>query len=164
MSVPPPAAVVEPLRSIGSLPVAARQLALSWYFLFNQLPGSERTLGWLIPRLWRDWSPGYDATEDLEHVFESLAGPGRRRAALRYYRDTLGPGIGELLKMEPAAPVLYLHGADDGCAQPALGEMHAERLPAGSRFECVEGVGHFLHLEDSGRVNRLIGDWIGRPG
>jgi len=161
MSVPPPGAVVEPLRSPRTLPIAARQLGMSWYFLLNQLPESERALGKVIPKLWRDWSPGYDATEDLAHVFESLSGPGRRRAALRYYRNTLQRGIGELAAMKPNAPVLYLHGAGDGCAQPALGEMYSDRLPAGSRFEVVPGVGHFLQLEDPDRVNQLIADWIG---
>jgi pimeloyl-ACP methyl ester carboxylesterase len=164
MSVPPPGAIVGPLRSPGTLAVAARQLGMSWYFLLNQLPESERTLGKVIPKLWRDWSPGYDAREDLEHVFESLSGPGRRRAALRYYRNTLQRGIRELAAMNPKAPVLYLHGSDDGCAQPALGEMYADRLPAGSRFEEVPGVGHFLQLEDPERVNRLIADWIGATG
>ena len=163
MSVPPPAAVVEPLRSVSTLPLAARQVRMSWYFLLNQLPESERTLGRVIPKLWVDWSPGYDAQEDLERVFESLNGPGRRRAALRYYRNTLQRGIGELAAMKPAAPVLYLHGEDDGCAQPELGRLHAKDLPAGSRFEAVPGVGHFLQLEDPELVNRLIADWIASP-
>jgi pimeloyl-ACP methyl ester carboxylesterase len=160
MSVPPPGAVIGPLRSVRTLPVAARQLRMSWYFLLNQLPESERSLDRVIPRLWRDWSPGYEAGEDLARVFEALSGPGRRRAALRYYRNTLQLGIGELVEMEPKAPVLYLHGSDDGCAQPALGEMYKNRLPAGSRFERVPGAGHFLQLEDPDRVNRLIADWI----
>lgn len=163
MSVPPPAAIVAPLQSIRTLPIALRQLRMSWYFLFNQLPGSERTLGRLIPKLWRDWSPGYDASEDLAHVFASLRGEGRRRAALRYYRDTLGPGIGELSRMKPAAPVLYLHGENDGCAQARIGAMHADSLPPGSHFEQVPGVGHFLHLEDPVRVNQRITDWLERP-
>jgi pimeloyl-ACP methyl ester carboxylesterase len=161
MAVPPPRAVVAPLTSIRTLPLAARQLKMSWYFLFNQLPESERSLGWLIPKLWRDWSPGYDAGEDLVRVFEALNGPGRRRAALRYYRNTLTTNIGELLEMEPRAPALYLHGEEDGCAQVEIGRMHADQLPAGSRFEAVPGVGHFLQLEQPERVNRLIGDWIG---
>lgn len=160
MSVPPPAAIIEPLRSPGTWPLAARQLRMSWYFLFNQLPGSERTLGRLIPKLWEDWSPGYDAREDLAHVFEALSGPGRRRAALRYYRNTLTTGIGELAAIRPAAPVLYLHGAADGCAQARIGAMHATKLPPGSRFEEVPGVGHFLHLEDPERMNGLIRAWI----
>jgi pimeloyl-ACP methyl ester carboxylesterase len=163
MSVPPPEAVVAPLRSAGTLPIAARQLRMSWYFLFNQLPESERALGRLIPRLWRDWSPGYEADEDLARVFEALDGRGRRRAALRYYRNTLTSQVGELVEMKPAAPALYLHGENDGCAQVEIGRMHADRLPEGSRFEAVPGVGHFLHLEDPPRVNDLISDWIS-PG
>ena len=160
MSVPPPAAILAPLKSIGTLPVAARQLRMSWYFLFNQLPGSERALDWLIPKLWADWSPGYDAHEDLAHVFRALDGPGRRRAALRYYRNTLTTGIGELASIRPDAPVLYLHGAADGCAQARIGAMHERELPPGSRFGEVPGVGHFLHLEDPGTVNPLIRGWI----
>jgi len=163
MSVPPPAAIVAPLKSFSTLPVAARQLRMSWYFLFNQLPGSERTLARLIPKLWRDWSPGYDATEDLRNVFEALDGPDRRRAALRYYRNTLGAGVGELVRMKPGAPVLYLHGTGDGCAQVEIGAMHSSRLPRGSRFEPVDGAGHFLHLERPEIVNPLISEWIGRP-
>ena len=160
MSVPPPAAIIAPLQSIRTLPVAARQLRMSWYFLFNQLPESERSLGRLIPKLWRDWSPGYDASEDLPHVFDALKGPFRRRAALRYYRDTLGAGIRELARLEPAAPVLYLHGKDDGCAQSRIGAMYAEALPPGSHFDGVSGVGHFLHLEDPAKLNRMILDWV----
>jgi pimeloyl-ACP methyl ester carboxylesterase len=160
MSVPPPEAVLAPLRSLRTLPLAARQLRMSWYFLFNQLPGTERSLGWLIPKLWRDWSPGYDASEDLARVLAALEGPGRRRAALRYYRNTLTTGIGELMQMEPKAAALYLHGEIDGCAQVEIGRMHADRLPDGSHFEAVPGAGHFLHLEDPERVNRLIADWI----
>lgn len=160
MSVPPPEAIIAPLTSPGTLPVALRQIRMSWYFLFNQLPETERTLGWLIPKLWRDWSPGYDAEEDLARVFESLNGPGRRRAALRYYRNTLTRQIGELATMNPLAPVLYLHGEEDGCAQAEIGRMHADRLPEGSHFEAVPGVGHFLQLEDPETVNRLIAGWI----
>ncbi len=164
MSVPPADAILELLRSPAALGVAARQLKMSWYFLFNQLPESERSLGWLIPKLWRDWSPDYEADEDLARAFEALNGPGRRRAALRYYRNTLTTGFGELLEMDPKAPALYLHGEDDGCAQVEIGKMYAGRLPAGSHFEAVPGVGHFLHLEDPDRINALIADWIEASG
>ena len=160
MSVPPAEAIVAPLKSPGTLAIAARQLKMSWYFLFSQLPESERSLDWLIPKLWRDWSPGYEADDDLVRVFESLKGPGRRRAALRYYRNTLTRGIGELLEMDPEAPALYLHGEDDGCTQVEIGAMHSANLPAGSKFEAVPDVGHFLHLEDPERVNPMISDWI----
>jgi len=160
MSVPPPEAILAPLRSLRTLPVAARQLRMSWYFLFNQLPGSERSLDWLIPKLWRDWSPGYEGSEDITRVFEAIDGPGRRRAALRYYRNTLTTGLGELASIRPDAPVLYLHGAADGCALARIGAMHEGELPPESSFGEVPGVGHFLHLEDPGQVNPLIRGWI----
>jgi pimeloyl-ACP methyl ester carboxylesterase len=163
MSVPPPAAILRPLASPARWPVAGRQLCMSWYFLFNQLPESERALDWLIPKLWRDWSPGYDASDDLPRVFAALPDRERRRAALRYYRNTLQGGFAELVKMKPRAPVLYIHGSRDGCAQARIGRDHSGDLPEGSRFEEIPGVGHFLQLENPGRVNGLVVDWLGRP-
>jgi len=163
MSVPPPGAIAGPVTKVRRLPVALRQLRMSWYFFFNQVPGSERSLDWLIPKLWRDWSPGYDAGSDLPRVFGSLDSPVRRRAALRYYRNTLTTGIGELFGMEPRVPVLYLHGTDDGCAQVRLGRDYAGELPEGSRFTAVPGLGHFLHLEDPEVVDELVLGWLARP-
>ena len=136
---------------------------MSWYFLFNQLPGSERGLDRVIPKLWRDWSPGYDGREDIAHVFRALQDPGRRRAALRYYRNNLQRGLKDTFTIAPKAPVLYLHGAQDGCMQAAIAEAFPQTLPAGSRYERVEGVGHFMQLEDPERVNTLITRWVGTP-
>ena len=163
MSVPPPPAVLDPWRSRSGIGLGLRQLRMSWYFLFNQLPGAERTLGWLIPRLWRTWSPGYDPAWDLQRVFASLDSTERLRAALGYYRQNLRHGVGALAKLKPRAPALYLHGEADGCVQVALGERWAEHLPEGSRFQAVPGVGHFLHLEDPDSVGRRVVDWLGTP-
>jgi hypothetical protein len=51
---------------------------------------SERSLPRVIPGLWADWSPGYDARDDVPDVLASLQGP-RATAALRYYRAFLLP-------------------------------------------------------------------------
>lgn len=163
MAVPPPRAILDPLRSLHTLPTALRQMRMSWYFLFNQFPGAERTLTRLIPRLWRKWSPGYDPREDLGLVFESLDGPERLRAALGYYRDNLRSEIGFLSSLQPTAPVLYLHGRNDGCVTIDLAEAAGQRLPAGSRFVGLDEAGHFIQLERPTAVNDLIGEWIGRP-
>ena len=40
-----------------------------------------------LDRLWRDWSPGYDAAEDLAQVKKSLRQPANLQAAISYYRD-----------------------------------------------------------------------------
>jgi pimeloyl-ACP methyl ester carboxylesterase len=164
LAVPPTAAILKPFTSPGTLGIGLRQARMSWYFLYNQLPGSERGLDRVIPKLWRDWSPGYVASEDLTNVFTALSGPGRRRAALRYYRNNLQRGLKATFTIAPGAPVLYLHGEADGCMQAELAAHAPETLPPGSRFERVPGVGHFLQLEDPRVVNALIDDWIGTPG
>jgi len=161
LALPPPSALLKPWTSPRTLGIAARQARMSWYFIYNQLPGSERSLGRVIPKHWRDWSPGYDAGDDLRHVFAALDGPARRRAALRYYRDNLRGGLKATFTIRPGAPVLHLHGEGDGCIQAALGERYLEALAPGSRFELVAGAGHFLQLEQPDHVNGLIGEWIG---
>src|SRR3954453_23790052 len=95
------ALAVPPLGALGGKPsgglraeaaLVAKQARRSWYIGFQQIPWiSERSLARLIPKLWADWSPGYDAREDLEHVFGSLDTPQRRTAALRYYRAMARP-------------------------------------------------------------------------
>jgi pimeloyl-ACP methyl ester carboxylesterase len=107
-----------------------------------------------------DWSPGYDASEDLAHVFESLDRRARRRAALRYYRNNLQRGLKATFTILPGAPALYLHGEQDGCMQAAIAVLGADVLVSGSRFELVPDVGHFMQLENPARVNGLIESWI----
>jgi hypothetical protein len=90
-----------------------------------------------------DWSPRYDAGEDLAAVFASLSTPARRTAALRYYRALFlpwcrQPGYAAEQAHDteiPAAPLLYLHGEDDGCLQVALAGRTARcwRRAAASR-------------------------------
>jgi pimeloyl-ACP methyl ester carboxylesterase len=159
MAVPPPAALV----ATASPRLVPRQLRLSWYIGFNQVPGAERQFGRVVPKLWRTWSPGYDPSEDLRRFFAALPTLAHRRAALEYYRDGFRRRVTEMFSVEAGAPALYLHGERDGCLQAAIGERAIAALPSGSRFAKVPGVGHFLQLEDPERVNSLIGDWLGTP-
>ena len=70
------------------------QLKRSWYMFFFQHPLAEMAVQMddlaFIDRLWADWSPGYDASEDLAHVKDCLRDPANLTAALGYYRATLG--------------------------------------------------------------------------
>jgi len=163
IAVPPTAVLVKSFTKLKTIAIGLRQMRMSWYFVYNQLPCSERGLERVVPKLWRDWSPGYDGQEDIEHLFRALSGPGRRRAALRYYRNNLQRGLKDMFTVKPKTPVLYLHGAQDGCMQAALADACPEALSAGSRFERLEGVGHFMQLEDPPRINALIKEWIGEP-
>ena len=157
-------------RSPRTLPLAARQLRMSWYIFWQQLPGlSEASLGRVIPKLWRDWSPGYDPVDDLPGVFAALDTPERRTAALRYYRALLLPWMrdGEYAAEQaatwrlPPQPLLYLHGADDGCQLPEVARRAEHVLSAPSRFAMIAGAGHFLQLERPDEVNALVADFVG---
>jgi pimeloyl-ACP methyl ester carboxylesterase len=58
-------------------------------------------------------------------------------------------------------PTLYLHGANDGAIGVELLDDVSEHLPAaGSFVEIVDGVGHFLHLEQPQLVATKIADWL----
>src|SRR3954468_4685632 len=174
LAVPPTRALQTAFRSpvafVRDLGLIGRQLRMSWYMFFGLLPGlSERSLGRLIPKQWADWSPGYDAGEDIAAVFEALATPNRRTAALRYYRALFLPWMrqaeyaAEQARMldVPSAPLLYLHGEDDGCLQAVLAGRTAPLLGPGSRAEVVPRAGHFLHLERPDDVNRRIAAFVG---
>jgi pimeloyl-ACP methyl ester carboxylesterase len=165
LAIPPPQAILDAPPS-----VLIRQARASWYMAFQQLPViSERSLHWLIPKLWADWSPGYDGAADAQRALAALDGPGRRTAALRYYRAAAQPWLRsrryarqqERALSTPRQPVLYLHGADDGCGLPAYVQRSRELLAPGSRVELVPDAGHFLQLERPGVVNDLIAEFLG---
>ncbi len=126
-----------------------------------------------IDRLWRDWSPGYDAAEHLAGVKDALRQPANLKAAIGYYR-TAGAAPGDAAagnaapysQQEQAArrraerPTLYLHGSADGCIGADLIGDAASMLAPGSRLVVVPDAGHFLHLEKPGEVNRQILAWV----
>ena len=163
--------LTSPRRLFADLPLVGRQLRMSWYILFQQLPWiSERSLDRLIPKLWSDWSPGFEATEDIEHVFQALCSPPRRTAALRYYRAFGQPWYrsreyadeqAHLFRV-PSCPVLYMHGADDGCLNPDLAGRALAALPTGSEVELVPSAGHFLQLERPEEVGARIAAFLER--
>ena len=175
MSVPPlasfrpPGRVTEPGRLAARLP---RQVLRSWYTLYFQLPWlPERSASWIVPLLWRRWSPGYDAEEDLRHVDAAIGSAESWHAALGPYRATLRGGqapaqYAELHRhwlLPPMLPSLYLHGNDDGCMSPAFAHWAEKVLPAGSRMKLVEDAGHFLQLEQPDVVAEHVLDFIGAP-
>ena len=177
MSLPPaaafrsPAGVAERGRQALQL---SRQLLRSWYILYFQLPWlPERSAPWILPLLWRRWSPGYrGAYEDLRHVDAAIGTPESWRAALGPYRATIRnprpparyAELNRRWMQPPTLPSLYLHGRDDGCMTSAFAHWTEKVLPPGSEVDIVEHAGHFLQLEQPGKVAKLILAFIGSPG
>jgi pimeloyl-ACP methyl ester carboxylesterase len=110
-----------------------------------------------LDRLWSDWSPGYDASEDLANVKECLRDPANLAAAIGYYRAA---GIAEGGDSQAPQPTLYLHGSADGCISADLALAAEGFLAPSSRMIMIEDTGHFLHLEKAAEVNDHILGWV----
>ena len=86
---------VPPFAVFGKYGSQYEQIKRSFYFWFFQMSISDV----IVPRgdlafidgLWADWSPGYDASDDLGHVKSCLGDPANLRAAMGYYRDFADP-------------------------------------------------------------------------
>jgi pimeloyl-ACP methyl ester carboxylesterase len=145
------------------------QLKRFFYFFFFHTPVAEHVVAAddlaFLERLWRDWSPGYDASEDLPQAKASLRAPENLAAALGYYRATFAPSDAYTAELAALAqpmsqPTLYLHGESDGCIAADIVKDAESHLPAGSRLQMIEGAGHFLHLERPDEVNAHIVEWV----
>ena len=168
MSVPPAATLRS--RSPRLLRLLPRQMVRSWYIGYFQMPlAPEHSGSWIVPLLWRRWSPGYGVAEDLRHVDAAIGAPDRWRAALGPYRATIRNSRPPARYMElhrwwtepPRLPTLYLHGADDGCMTAGFTPFVRAALPSGSDVAVVSGAGHFLQLEQPDEVGRRIVDFLG---
>jgi pimeloyl-ACP methyl ester carboxylesterase len=163
---------VPPTGSMGSAFLEYDQLRRSFYLFLFQTPLAEAAVSAddfaFIDGLWRDWSPGYPAAMDAALAKDCLRGQGSLTAAVGYYRAMFDPAreLPRYAAEQAAAtagggcPVLYLHGAADGCLGVATTTRAAEFLPAGSCVEVIDGVGHFLHLERPESISTRIADWL----
>ncbi|SDF40826.1 Pimeloyl-ACP methyl ester carboxylesterase [Blastococcus aurantiacus] len=144
------------------------QIKRSFYMYFFQNPLADVLVAAddqaFVARLWADWSPGYDATEDLAFVRAALGTPENLAAALGYYRALFDPSrqAPELAAQQqavsgvPPQPTLYLHGAQDGCMGADVTGTVRDVLSPGSEAVVVEDSGHFLHLEQPAAVNAHV--------
>ena len=164
---------IPPFAIFGENIVKYDQIKRSFYFWYFQMERvSEAVISAdnfaFIDRIWEDWSPGYDASEDLPKVKECIRDPAHFKAALGYYRGQFDPtrfGSEEWAAEQAAAwgkeitqPTLYLHGTRDGCH--GCDQDQVNRIPGmcgpGSESELIEGVGHFLMVERPTDINKRI--------
>ena len=162
LAAPPGVALMTALQS------NVDQIKRSWYGFFfldpladTAVPANDLAF---IDRLWADWSPGFDGTEDLGLLKPSLREPANLAAALGYYRAVLGgvgvdPALDDLdaaARQMPPQPSLYLHGANDGCIGVEVATAAAAAAPDNVRVEVIDGTGHFLHREQPAAINQRI--------
>jgi pimeloyl-ACP methyl ester carboxylesterase len=164
---------IPPLQIFGENLFSYDQIKRSFYFWFFQMREvAEEIVSTnnfaFIDGIWADWSPGYDATEDLLYVKECLSDPAHFQTAMGYYWAQFDParmGSPAWTEEQKAAwgppvpqPVLYLHGTQDGCH--GLNEEQVKQVPTllgeGSESELIAGVGHFMMVEKPTEINDRI--------
>ncbi|MDN5748446.1 MAG: alpha/beta hydrolase [Pseudonocardia sp.] len=164
-------------ENLGTYP----QIKKSFYFWYFQM---QRVIETAIAAddfafvrdIWGDWSPGYQADEDLGYLRTCLADPAHLQTALGYYWGQFDPtrfGSPEWAAEQEAAwggdipqPTLYLHGTNDGCH--GMRQDQVDRVPghagAGSAAALIAGVGHFMLVERPAEINDRILRFLLRTG
>ena len=164
LAVPPVAALTAGMFSYA-------QVKRSFYVWFIQQVGlAEAAL--VTPGfwegLWKDWSPGHDPRDDVADLRRYVTADNIA-SVICPYRASFNPQFVDpdaeaeaaATMQPPPVPTLYLHGADDGAiGADLLGDLAAHLPAAGSAFEIMDGVGHFLHLERPDLVAAKIADWL----
>jgi len=164
---------IPPFEVFGENIGSYDQIKRSFYFWYFQLQHVvEASVSAddfaFIDRIWGDWSPGYDAREDLPRVKDCIRDPAHLQAALGYYWGQFDPtrfGSPAWAEEQAAAwgspvpqPTLYLHGTNDGCH--GVSAEQVARVPGycgpGSDAELIEGVGHFMLVERPAEINERI--------
>lgn len=146
---------VPPMSGVAARFLSYDQLRRSFYIYFFQTPFAEMAVGAddlaFIDRLWADWSPGYDASDDLPHVKDAMRDPVHLTAVLATYRSMFQPDPTSRPDSPFPQPWLYLHGRNDGCVGVELAPDNAV---------VVDDSGHFLQVERPDEVNRLVLDFL----
>lgn len=145
------------------------QQRASWYqFLFQLEEVSERVVSaegfGFLDRLWRSWSPGWQADPDVVEAARISIRAGFP-ASLRYYRDAWqrvrqDPGLVDDQRRIVEGPIkvcaLVLYGLQDGCILPGAFANVGEYFAGPHIVDGIAGVGHFLHLETPSVVSERI--------
>lgn len=166
------ALAVPPIAALAAAMFSYAQLKRSFYIWFIQQVGLAEAAvvePGFWESLWGDWSPGYDARDDVAELRRHVS-TANIADVICPYRAFLNPEFADPdadaeaseTMRPPPVPTLYLHGANDGAiGADLLGDLDAHLPAAGSAFEIIDGVGHFLHLEQPDVIAAKIGNWLG---
>lgn len=164
LNVPHPQRFIAALRS-------PRQLLMSWYVFFFQLPWlPEATMRAgafaLVRRMYRaePSRPGAYAADDIERHIEAMARPGALTAMVNYYRAALAESVVQRQVAWPRieAPVLVLWGDRDRYLGSELAEPRRDLVPD-VHVEHFPGASHWLQQDMPDDVNERLVRFLSAP-
>ncbi|KQP49415.1 alpha/beta fold hydrolase [Pseudorhodoferax sp. Leaf274] len=122
----------------------------------SQAKGMGAVADALLPRLVWPQAPRHAA---LRAVVRSMARNVGARAFARQQEAIIGRPDARAALAAVACPTLVACGAQDLLTPPALHDDIAALVP-GARLEVFADCGHLSTLEQPGRVNRALRDWL----
>lgn len=159
--------------------LSLKQMFRSRYMMYFQGLGVAKTIRKAklayIKTLWQRWSP-WTAEEleqqiQLKRSLQTLAEGRCLENGMAYYRHLLNPFYmlrgssiirqHQLLLKKRSCPCLLLVGASDECigAEMFAGSEACYPHPD-TQLMVLENLGHFAHLENPGKVNLIITDFL----
>jgi pimeloyl-ACP methyl ester carboxylesterase len=142
------------------------QLRKSWYFFFFATPGLPEDV---VPA--RNWhffrhflheaQPPY-TPEEFERYVDAWSQPGAASGMINYYRASVRQSQKEATaKLRPiSAPTLVIWGEQDSYLGSDLAEPARDDVPNLDRVERLADASHWVHHDESERVNRLLIDFF----
>jgi pimeloyl-ACP methyl ester carboxylesterase len=154
LAVPHVAALERNVRTSLSQQLRSSYVALFKLPLLPERLVARRDFAF-IDALWRRWSPGFQPSPEYmqelkQCLHASMPGPLGPYRALRPFPT----------RPQIEVPLLHLHGSNDGCIAFAAGTGQERYFAAELGREQLEGLGHFLHLEDPDRVASKVLDFL----
>ncbi len=135
----------------------------SWYMLLFQFEGiAEEWLSMDDFENLRAWS----AHPDLDSVIPRLRESGALTAGLNWYRANVPPSslVQPAIEFPPVqAPTLGVWGSADFALTEQQMVGSAEFVTGPWRYERLDGLGHWVTLEDPGAINGLLLDFLPTP-
>jgi pimeloyl-ACP methyl ester carboxylesterase len=146
-----------------------RQIMRSWYILFFQFPWLPEAV--LRRQNFRSLSRVMASHQSSEAWAGQQARSYRRAwgrpdalsAMLNWYRMAFRRGLKGLLHPQPLSqiqvPTLVMWGMRDRALSPKLAQSSAD-LCLNGELVCFPNAGHWVHHEETDRVNRLLVDFL----
>ncbi len=164
MNAPHGLVMMETLRK------SAAQLAKSWYMFFFQLPFVPERL--LFARggrgafqaITRDAAPGAFTEADFDRYSVAWAQAGAATGMLNWYRALVRnpPPLPSREEARIRVPTLLIWGTGEKHLVRSMAEDSIALCDHG-RLELIEGASHWVKDDAPGKVNALLGEFLGAP-
>lgn len=136
-------------------------LQKAWYRLLFLFEGTAEEL--LQKDDWYLFRETLQGRGDVEQYIAELSEPGALTAGLNWYRANLPAGqlLGSSLQLPPVqAPTLGIFGTEEPYLTEASMVRSKEQVRGAWRYERLEGIGHWVQLEASERLNTLLLEFL----